>query len=680
MPNSLIHQTSLYLLQHANNPVNWYPWGNEALELAKKENKPILVSIGYAACHWCHVMEHESFENEATAALMNAHFINIKIDREERPDIDQIYMDAVQAMTGSGGWPLNVFLTPELKPFYGGTYFPPTQAYNRASWNDVLQSIHNAWITRSNELIAQGDEMLAHLQKTNNFLQFKQEENVATAENLILINSNLLKNADTLHGGFGNAPKFPQFGIINYLLQHFYFFGNENALKQGNLSLQKMIHGGIYDQLAGGLARYSTDAVWLAPHFEKMLYDNALFIQTLSKAFLITQNQFYLETIQETIHFLQTDMQSEEHLFYAALDADSEGVEGKYYCWTLPEITDALNEKEAAIFCEFYDVTAIGNFTEPHHNITTNILHKNLSVKEFAVNKMMDEVTINTLLNSAKNKLITLRKKRIPPSTDDKCILGWNALMNKALVNAYQASLNTEYLEMAEQNMNAMLHHFLVWKNDTELENVLHTFKNGKAIIDAFLDDLAYLADALLSIYQVTFYEKYKATLLALINYLEMQFADLESTFYFYTKQNQPDIILRKKEVFDNATPSGNAIMANVLMDASILLINPIWHTKAENMVQNIAKGMLKFPSSFALWGMALQKIFFGINEISCNNSSKNQLTQNKQFIPNTVIKTVKMEEFDGFMLCNKFTCQKPVLQFSNLYIQIKELELQCLH
>src|SRR6187401_2781111 len=361
--NKLISETSPYLLQHAHNPVNWFPWGDEALDKARKENKPILVSIGYSACHWCHVMERESFEDEETARLMNEHFINIKIDREERPDLDHIYMDAVQAMTGSGGWPLNVFLTPEKKPFYGGTYFPPVIAFNRSSWKETLIAVSDAFRLKRHEIDAQAENLTEHLLNSNAFGLQKQntDVNIFSKEKVDEIFQNIMKSADKEWGGFGKAPKFPQTYTIQFLLRYAHYEKNEEALKQALLSLDKMIEGGIYDHISGGFARYSTDTEWLVPHFEKMLYDNALLVSVISEAYQITNDKRYKEVIEETIHFVQRELMHPEGGFYAALDADSEGEEGKFYVWDHAEVIELLKE-DGVIFCDFFDIRPDGNW------------------------------------------------------------------------------------------------------------------------------------------------------------------------------------------------------------------------------------------------------------------------------------------------------------------------------
>src|SRR6185436_8831581 len=404
--NKLIDETSPYLLQHAHNPVNWFLWGNEALDLAKKENKPILVSIGYSACHWCHVMEKESFEDEETARLMNEHFVNIKIDREERPDLDHIYMDAVQAMTGSGGWPLNVFLTPDAKPFYGGTYFPPKQAFNRPSWQEVLNGVKEAFTQRRNEIDAQAENLTEHLVQANAFgISSPGENDFFTREKTKEAFENIMKNADKKWGGFGKAPKFPQSLVIQYLLRFYHITENNEALQQALLSIDKMIEGGIYDQVGGGFARSSTDTEWLVPHFEKMLYDNALLVSVLSEAFQITKNGRYREVIEETMDFVCRELLYDGNSnsigrgFYSALDADSEGEEGKYYVWSKGELEELLGEN-AAIFCRYHDITEKGNWEGK------NILRVKNPLQKFAVENNISAEKMTRIIEEGKKELL----------------------------------------------------------------------------------------------------------------------------------------------------------------------------------------------------------------------------------------------------------------------------------
>src|SRR5687767_3251690 len=477
--NHLIRETSPYLLQHAHNPVDWYPWGNEALNKAKEENKPILVSIGYAACHWCHVMERESFEDEATAAIMNEHFINIKIDREERPDLDHIYMDAVQAMTGSGGWPLNVFLTPDQKPFYGGTYFPPQRAFNRPSWKEILLGVSQAFKERRDEINVQSENLTGHIIQSNSFGQsVAGDPSALTVEKTDEVYKNILKSADTQWGGFGRAPKFPQTFSIQYLLRYQVTnlqmpeskapsLGGGLGETQALLSLDKMIGGGIYDQAGGGFARYSTDTEWLVPHFEKMLYDNALLVSVISEAFQITGKDRYREVIEETIGFLKREMLQEEGGFYAALDADSEGVEGKFYIWDYEEVRKILQE-DADIFCRFFDITPNGNFEGK------NILRRKKSEEQFCKEQDISLDKLKRIIQQGKQKLLEVREKRISPGLDDKVLLGWNALMNTALSRAFAATGIQEYRELAITNMQFLLKNFAKSTNE-----FYHSWKNN---------------------------------------------------------------------------------------------------------------------------------------------------------------------------------------------------------
>ncbi|HLK27259.1 MAG TPA: thioredoxin domain-containing protein, partial [Puia sp.] len=539
--NRLAKETSPYLLQHAHNPVDWYPWGEEALQRAKRENKPILVSIGYAACHWCHVMERESFEDKETAELMNANFINIKIDREERPDLDHIYMDAVQAITGSGGWPLNVFLTPDAKPFYGGTYFPPRAFHNRPSWKDVLIGISESFKQKENEIDVQAENLLDHLMQSNSFGKKRSDdeddfENVFNKENLYQVFENIMKSADKEDGGFGHAPKFPQTFTIQFLLHYYYFTKNEEALRQACLSLDKMIYGGIYDQIGGGFARYSTDNKWLVPHFEKMLYDNALLIIVLSECYQITKKDLYKNAIEETIGFVKRELASPEGGFYSSLDADSEGEEGKYYVWTKKEIDEILKD-ESEMFYSFYDVSERGNWEGE------NILHIKKSASEFAEQRNIDEKELIQSIGLSKQKVLKEREKRTRPALDNKIILSWNALMNIALSKASAALGNIEYKDLAVRNMSYLLENLK--GDDTHL--LFHCNSNGQSKFPGFLDDYAFVVSALIQLQEITSDSAYLLKAKEFTEYVIENFSANDDIQFFYTHKKQNDIIIRKK-------------------------------------------------------------------------------------------------------------------------------------
>jgi uncharacterized protein YyaL (SSP411 family) len=676
--NRLAKENSPYLLQHAHNPVDWYPWGAEALEKARKENKIILVSIGYAACHWCHVMEKESFENETVAAQMNEGFVNIKIDREERPDLDHVYMDAVQAITGSGGWPLNVFLTPDAKPFYGGTYFPPVKAFNRSSWTEILTAIKKAWEERSDEIESQAENLLTHLQQSNSFGQIKLSSDDAcfTQEQCDIMCANILKQADSEWGGFGKAPKFPQTFTIQFLLQHYHYTGNKEALQQALLSIDKMLEGGIYDHVGGGFSRYSTDNEWLAPHFEKMLYDNALQINILCDALLITRQKKYETAIRHTIEFAVRELANEEGGFYAALDADSEGEEGKFYVWSKAEIDQVL-EADSPLFCGFYNVSEEGNWEGK------NILRTLKSIENFAAKNHAAADQHELILQTCLKKLLYQRSKRIRPQTDDKILLGWNALMVTALCRAAAALANESYRKLAEDTAAFIL---LKFRKDKIGVECLHTYKEGTAKYPAFLDDYAYLIQACIHLQEITSNTDYLHTAKLLTIFVIENFRDEESGYFFFTHKNQQDILLRKKEVYDGAVPSGNSVMAANLAYLSVIYDNRDWQSAAEQMLRSLASGIVQHPTSFGIWASLLQKLTFGINEIVvCGTefrTHRNMLL--KQYIPELILQT-SLTENSNFpllkgknpgketliYLCRQYSCNKPVKSVEKLFEQM---------
>jgi len=603
--NRLIHESSPYLLQHSHNPVDWYPWTDEAFEKAKKEDKPVLVSIGYAACHWCHVMERESFENPEVAAIMNEHFINIKVDREERPDVDHIYMDAIQAITGSGGWPLNVFLTSDRKPFYGGTYFPPQKAFNRPSWTDILFFIMDAYKNRKSEIEEQAQNLTDHLYNSNSFGLYVSKDNVFDTSKVDEAFKNIMKTADTKWGGFGRAPKFPQTFTINFLLHYADIRSNNEALSQVLLSLDKMIYGGIYDQVGGGFARYSTDAEWLAPHFEKMLYDNALLVSTISEIYQFTQNETYKRIIEETLSFVERELMHTSGGFYTALDADSEGEEGRFYVWDYDEVKNILNE-DFEIFAEYLDITPKGNWEHK------NILRIKMPLEQFAKQKNISIEELQLIIQTGKQRLLLERSKRVRPGLDDKVILGWNALMNTAFSKAYAATSNSHYKDIAERNMQFLLSSF-----EDGIGLLKHTWKHGQAKFPAFLDDYAYLISALIELSQITGNHEYIERAKEFTQSVIENFGEDESPFFFYTHKRQEDVLIRKKELYDGAIPSGNATMAHNLYRLSILFDMGQWMTKAERMVSTLSDPIIKYPTSFAVWLSVLFEMISGTKEIA---------------------------------------------------------------
>ena len=665
MPNHLINESSPYLLLHAHNPVNWYPWGEEALLLAKQQDKPILVSIGYSACHWCHVMEKESFENEAVAKLMNAYFINIKIDREERPDLDHIYMDAVQAITGSGGWPLNVFLTPETRPFYGGTYFPPAKMANRISWTEVLQQIHHAWIHKRNEIEEQAMQLLQHLEKANTAVLpqkiiSKAEDDFFDEYECETIAHSLLANADKQEGGFGQAPKFLQLFSLQYLQEHYLFFNNPQALQHVHLSLLKMLQGGIYDQLGGGICRYSTDVKWLVPHFEKMLYDNALLLQLCADALLQTKNAEYKNAIEKTISFLEHEMKAPAGGYYTAIDADSEGKEGAFYVWERSQIHAILGE-DAELYCLYYNVTENGNWEH------TNILHVPVSAGQFAQEHTLNENEFVQKIASCNEKLLNERNKRIRPATDDKILLAWNALLVTAFCKCFAALQLPAHKERAIQ-LFAFLENVFS-NNNFELK---HNYKNGVARNNGFLDDYACFIQAAISMAEMTGDEKYFYKAKDYTEKAIQLFSHEDDTFFYFTPADQKDIIFRKIELYDSVVPSSNSIMAFNLLYLSVIFNLPQWKERVNSMLQQWFPVYQKYPGSFAVWAILYQRLTIGLIEIAVtgNNIIINDI--NQVYLPHKILQAgqdsslplLKGKPLGGdtyIYVCKNYACQLPV-------------------
>ncbi len=547
--NRLINETSPYLLQHAHNPVDWYGWGDEALQKARDENRPIFLSIGYSSCHWCHVMAHESFENDEVARFMNENFVNIKVDREERPDIDDIYQKACQMATGQGGWPLSVFLTPDQKPFYVGTYFPVLDSYGRPGFGGICRQLAQAWQERPADI----------LKKAGDFVDAMQNEDAAGTrsdmDRVILDEAamNLLGMGDTIYGGFGSAPKFPNAACVSFLFAYSEFSKlprfREFALK----TLTKMAKGGIFDQIGGGFHRYSTDARWFAPHFEKMLYDNALVPVNYAEAYQITGDAFYLEVMQKTLDFVLREMRSPDGGFYSAYDADSEGDEGRFYVWSKGEIRSALGS-DADLFCLFYDVTDGGNWEG------SNILCNNINISAVAFKFGITEQRVREILAECSEKLMKIRSARTPPGLDDKILVSWNALMITALARGYRVAGDARYLEAAKACIS------FLEANVIDGDTILHTYKDGTAKIDGYLEDYACLANALLDVFGIDPDPRYLELAIRLGRRLAGHFWDSRAGCFMMTSDAHEALIVRPKSKYDLSLPSGNSVSALVML------------------------------------------------------------------------------------------------------------------
>ena len=591
--NCLIEETSPYLLQHAHNPVDWVAWSSSLFAEAQKNNKPILLSIGYSACHWCHVMERESFEDETVAAYMNANFINVKVDREERPDVDHIYMDALQAMTGSGGWPLNIFLLPNGKPFFGGTYFPPKTLPQRASWLDVLKGVSEAYTNNHEKINDQAEQLTQHLLKKNIIHQSASlasasasengDNELPTKEELEIIGNRILQNADTMWGGFGVAPKFPQTFCLQMLFRNYKINGNESCMVHAVRSIDKMIQGGLYDHLGGGFARYSTDAQWQAPHFEKMLYDNALLIGVMAEAYQITQKDIYASIIKQTVSFLKRELSNQQGAYYAALDADSEGVEGKFYTWSYDEIEKLVDPSLFTEFCNYYQVTQNGNWEHTNILWTTEALEKSFT-PEFV---------------NAKNILFNHRSKRIRPALDYKIILSWNCLLITALCKAYAAIGDEQYKKAAIDAIVWVENNF----SDNDQEHLFHTNTNGVKKSFAFLDDYGALIQSYIQLQEITGDTQYLHKAEKWMGYVQAHFLDEEGVFFYYTAQYQTDVIVRQKDTYDGAQPSGNALICMSLYYLGHVFDRANWISQSERMIHQMRKLIIQYPSSFSYWG-----------------------------------------------------------------------------
>jgi len=586
MLNHLAHETSPYLLQHAENPVDWYPWGTEALTKARDEDKPVFLSIGYSACHWCHVMAHESFENEAVAAILNEHFVSIKVDREERPDLDRIYMGAVQAMTGSGGWPMSVFVSPDGRPFYGGTYFPPTPRHGLPSFGQLLLAIVEAWQTKRSELVAGGERVVQAIERQGALVAGEKPTELSQ-DTLTAAFKAMRRRFDRTHGGWGTAPKFPQPMAIEFLLRYHHTTGDAAALEMVTHTLDAMARGGLYDQLGGGFHRYSTDERWLVPHFEKMLYDSAQLARVYLHAWQVTSNPFYRTIVEETLDYVVREVTDPAGGFYSTQDADSEGEEGKFFVWTPAEIREVLGD-EADRFVVAYGVTDRGNFEGK------NIL------------ELVGSLEQRQALAESRQKLFEVREKRVHPGRDEKVLTSWNGLMLAAFAEAARALDRDDYREVAERNAE-----FLFGELRTEEGRLLRTWKagssqrEGQAKLNGYLEDYAYLIDGLIELYQTTFDARWYRAGHELAETMIAHYRAPDGGF-FDTSDDHETLITRPRELQDNATPSGNAMAARVLLKLGGLAVDPRFTELAREALAPIQAMMAQYPLGFAQWLQAL--------------------------------------------------------------------------
>ena len=653
--NNLINETSPYLLQHAHNPVNWYAWGEKALAKAQKENKLLLISVGYSACHWCHVMEKESFEDESIAEIMNKYFVCIKVDREERPDIDQIYMNAVQLITGSGGWPLNCFALPDGKPVYGGTYFKPDQ------WEHVLESLSSGYKKDPDKFERAANELVNGIHDFDDVIKLEESKNF-TYEDILETILKLRKNFDHENGGNRGAPKFPM--PVNYfpLMRYFYHSKDQDILKHITFSLEKMSNGGIYDHLGGGFARYSVDREWLVPHFEKMLYDNAQLVSLYADAFRLKPNEEYEQVVHETLDLIERDFLSPEGGFYSSYDADSEGVEGKFYLWDKYEIDMLLKEK-SELFCDYYDISEHGNWEG------RNILNINQSKNEIAQKYNISVEDLDKTLNISKQILFKHREKRVKPSLDDKILTSWNALTSRAYINAYNATKKEKYLNVAEKNLDFISSELL----DDNLQ-LKRNFKSGRATINAFLDDYAIFIESLIVLYQATFKEKYIDLAHRLTQYVTKHFFDIKTGMFFFTSDQDEALIARKKELNDHVIASSNSVMAMNLYHLGHLFINHEYLEMAEQMLRNMKDQILKNPSFHGNWlDLMIQFVhqpyevcIIGDNAGEIRNNLSNTYLPNVIFAGGTkgklpLLENRYSESKSTIYVCQNNVCQKPV-------------------
>jgi len=663
MPNRLIDETSPYLLQHAHNPVDWYPWGSEALQKARAEDKPIFLSIGYAACHWCHVMERESFEDAATAAILNESFVPIKVDREERPDLDSIYMSAVVAMTGQGGWPLSLFLTPDGKPFYGGTYFPNTRRYNLPAFIDVLNAIATAWKDRRDELIDRGARVIQAIAP----IDLSGEDAPLDSGTLDQAVAQIQGAFDWSAGGWGGAPKFPQPMALEFLLRVYARTRDDLVLKMVTQTLDHMARGGMYDQLGGGFHRYSTDAVWIVPHFEKMLYDNAQLARVYLHAWQITRDDFYRRIAEQTLAYVARELTHPAGGFFSTQDADSEGREGKFFLWTPDEIRAVLGA-DAPLFIEAYGVTDHGNFEGK------NILFVARADDVLAAMHALPVEQVRARLDAARQKLFAAREQRIKPARDEKVLTGWNGLMLAAFAEAARVLPRDDYRAIAERNAE-----FLLRELRGAAGRLFRSWNEGRARWNGYLEDYANLAEGLLTLYETTFDARWFVAARELADALLAHFADPRGGF-FDTSDDHETLVARPKDVQDNAVPSGSAMATTLLLKLAAYTGDSRYADAADRALRGVQRALAAAPLGFAQWLCALDFALAQPKEIALigEGDGVQPLLQvvRRAYRPNQVVAVARPGENSPVPLlqarlpvngratayvCQHFACQMPV-------------------
>ena len=664
--NRLINESSPYLLQHANNPVDWHPWDDEALSKAKNENKLLVISIGYAACHWCHVMEHESFEDTTVANLMNKFYVSIKVDREERPDVDQVYMDAAYMITGRGGWPLNVIALPDGRPVYAGTYF------RKDDWLKVLNYFKDLY-KKDPAIFEQEAAKLTEAIKSIRIPGINSEDTLFTKDELNSAFNRVMDNIDFDEGGTNGAPKFPMPDIYKSLLTFYYHKGSDKALDAVKITLNKMVLGGIYDQLGGGFARYSTDDKWIVPHFEKMLYDNGQLVSLYSQAYKVTGNEYYKKVVYQTLDFVERELTDKSGGFYSSLDADSEGEEGKFYVWEKEEINNLLGDG-SEIFSDYFTVSSEGNWEGM--NILFISEEKNVLLEKYG----MEEQEFDNKIEEMKNILLKEREKRIRPGLDDKILTSWNALMICGYVDAYSAFGEKKFLNAALMNGNFILKNMM--KENSRLDR---NFKNNKSSINAFLDDYTFTIEAFIKLYEATFDEMWLFKAKSLADYALQHFSDSKSVFFFFTSDRDDLLIARKIDFSDNVTPSSNSALAAGLFKLSKYFYGEDYETVSKNLVLAMKESMLKNPTFHANWLIQAANFIYPYYEVAVVGDdfelSRKEILQT--YLPNISVlggsNNTSLELLNNkyvnnktiIYVCENGACQLPVEQVPRAIEQI---------